>query len=96
MARLKLKYCNTMINVDLAALSCSSHCLGKTTFLSVLMDRAGYGTASGSVSLRLEAEDIGAGARSSYTVSELRYNFCFPFMLDILSHSEFFHLLFAS
>ena len=50
-----------------------SRCLiGKTTFLSVLMDRAGYGTASGSVRLRLEAEDIGAGARSSYTVSELR------------------------
>ena len=48
---------------------CSS---GKTTFLSVLMERASYGVTEGSVRLRLEPEDVGAGARSSYSISELR------------------------
>ena len=45
---------------------------GKTTFLSVLMERASYGETEGSVRLRLEPEDVGAGARSSYSISELR------------------------
>ena len=48
------------------------HPSGKTTFLSVLMERASYGVTEGGVRLQLEAEDVGAGARSSYSISELR------------------------
>ncbi|GAX77236.1 hypothetical protein CEUSTIGMA_g4682.t1 [Chlamydomonas eustigma] len=45
---------------------------GKTTFLSVLTGKASYGVMEGRVGLALDPTDQGAGARSSYTIHELR------------------------
>ena len=73
----RLRCCGTLClhslppSLSLSPASCMRSS-GKTTFLSVLMERASYGVTEGSVRLRLEPEDVGAGARSSYSISELR------------------------